>query len=144
MRLISAAWHKNCCWDQEKWQKSTSMSICACKFVHFSVTLSSLHRGVGITVIPLPSHSVCRFQPHSITARKSAALGGNNKKTRGHSPRLVYSAGPSSLGLWRKDQRLTNWGEKPLEDKCMLMRESFFGLGGDESAVRLGAAAPTK
>lgn len=88
--LFNEQWKYNWIKKNCSWWKST---LCACKSVCFP--------GLCITVAPpnLLPRGVCRFRPRSITAGMSAALGGNNKKTRGHSPRLVYSAGPLSLGL---------------------------------------------
>ena len=89
---------------RKKQRNPLSDCICACKFTFQCVCV---YRSV-YSSDPLPDMVVlgggCLLRPRSIMAGVSAALGGDNndkkkKKTRGHSPRLVYRAGPFlSLG----------------------------------------------
>lgn len=103
MCLIRAACHEKICVRSKKVKLDLVISVCGALF--------------------------WRFQVRTITAGVSGALGSNNKKTKSISPRLVYSAGPLSLGLCRKDGPSTHWGGKTLEDKRMLIGAFFWGLG---------------
>lgn len=121
-----------------KWEKST-----VTEFVHINVYISSFLHATVPPSSPTPFSRVAIGGPGLAPSRWDwvAALGGDNKKTRGHSPLLVYSAGPRKIG------HLTRQGGKTPLDERSLMRERqegfsfFFGwVEGVKKAAPLGEA----